>query len=165
MAHHRVGYSTSSQLYTAFFSADNIEHLSRRITVALQGKYVVTDRVIRGVMDNLFENYTPRVADMYSRCFTAGPAAATPPPLTGATAFTGPRSGGPSALDELNDRVVHTITSAIADEDAIAAVNASYSAAAALYGDFNPYGLQAVSNSSIKLNHRRPSHGQFNMRY
>lgn len=153
MSGRHIGYNPSP-FDRAFFSPQNVKGVSARITERLsEGKaapVVVTDRVITHVMEQVQYHYRPQLSDPYSRFLHRQSDAET---------------RGPDLLNLLNGRVVETVCGQIEAEEAIEATNRSYSTWNALYGDFNPCGLQGYSRDSIKLNHRRPAHGTFTMRY
>jgi len=133
--------------YRIFFSKENMDRLSRRISEQLLKaghRIVVTPRVIGGVMSDILNTHTPTIGDMY-------------------TLYNIPADQPRNDVANLNDRVVNVIVSTIINEDDARKWNESVSIWDTVYGDFNRKGLRA--HSVIRKKDNDYMKGQFNLNY
>jgi hypothetical protein len=133
--------------YRMFFSKENMDWLSQRISAQLFQAglvMVVTPRVIGGVMSDVLRTHTPTTGDIHSR-------------------YTIPKDAPRDDLQTLNDRVVNTIVSTIVNEEDTRRWNESLTVWDTVYGDFNRRGLRA--HSIIRKKDNDYLKGHFNLNY
>lgn len=137
--------------YDMFFSDRTYQYIKSNLDSLLsditERPILVTEKVIRSVMENIFNNNRPAaIGDIYSKYHMTG--------LDCAHTFD---------LNKMVQEVIEVIFSVIRNEYQMATINRSMSAYNALYGTSNECGL--LAHPPIKLLERRPMPMQFNMRY
>ena len=142
-----VGYS--NQLCTMnFYSQNNINKISRKITELLKGvtkdnrPIIVPDNTIRSVMSTVYQNYMPETGDIFG-------------------SYSMPNDT--NYVQRLIDQVINIITTDVRVNLGIEESNQNLTIWTTLLGDFNEHGLR--SHPKIKLREKRPIPLMFNMNY
>jgi hypothetical protein len=144
-------YGNSDFGYNAYFNADTIRTISRKITELTMGvdrlnrPIVVPNDKICNVMNAIYENYRPQTGSIYSR-YTI--------PMGETTQ---------SYVQDMIDQVIEIITSDIRVSLGMEEQNSQLSIWTTVLGDFNDKGLRAYA--PIKTLKRRPNPMEINMRY
>ena len=140
-------------IFDELTSKQNIKVISDTIKFRLrnvhpQGKTLsVKDGEIISMLSDVLDTYRPQnVGDIYSRHHI--------------------QLNDKSKKQEIIEIVVNSFVNSIKNEYDTIEKNKKFSRMNTVYGDFNPAGLQAYSNSSIKLNEKNTNKTfMFNMRY
>lgn len=150
-----VGWSTTvsqnSSCYHKFFSPITVNIISRKVTELLMGvnpenkPIKVTDRVICGVMSQVFDTFRPTTGDIYGR-------------------YNVPNGYGvDSYVQNMIDQTIEIIYSEVRTTLEMEENNKKLTIWTTVYGDFNEHGLR--QHSYIKTRNKKPSTMQFNMNY
>lgn len=137
--------------YNIFFSDETYNYIKTNLDELLcnitERPILVTEKVIRNVMETIYRNNTPQaIGDIYSRYHMTG--------LDCQRTFD---------VNKMVHEVIEIIYNYIKNEIEMEKCNNSMNVYNALYGTFNEHGLMA--HPPIKLLEKRPQPMQFNMRY
>ena len=133
-----------------YYSQNNIDKISKKITELLQGvdkqnrRIIIPNKTITNVMSDVYENFKPATGDIYSR-------------------YTIPGSGNSNYLQTMIDQVINIITTDVKVNLGMDECNSKLSIWTTILGDFNEHGLRR--HAPIKLRERRPMPMAFNMNY
>jgi hypothetical protein len=133
-----------------WFSANNIDQISDKITQLLRGvsktgrDIIVPHSRIAHVMSEVYENYRGEQGDIYAR-------------------YNIPSMASTSHVQRMTDMVINIITADVKVNLGMDEHNQSLSAWVQILGDFNSNGLRR--HSVIKLRERKPRSCLFNMNY
>ena len=133
-----------------YYSQNNIDKISRKITELLQGvdkqnrRIVVPNTTITNVMSNVYDNFKPATGDIYAR-------------------YNIPGSGNSNYLQSMIDQVINIITTDVKVNLGMDECNSKLSAWTTILGDFNEHGLRR--HAPIKIREKRPMPMAFNMNY
>jgi hypothetical protein len=147
---HICGEGCGPSCTQRFFSQENINKMSKKITELLMGvdknnrPIVVPDKTIASVMSSVNQSYRPETGDIYTR-------------------YIIPKDNDTNAIKRMTDEVINIITTNIKVTLGMEENNSKLSIWTTLLGDFNEHGLR--SHSKIKLKEKRPTPMLFNMNY
>ena len=133
-----------------FFTEEVLRLISRKITELTLGvdplnRPIVASREnILGIMNSLYDNYTPPVGDIYSR-------------------YIVPSGDFTNELQNLIDKTIEVITNDIRVNLGMQENNSKLTIWTTVLGDFNEHGLRP--HPPIKMLNRHPARCQFNMNY
>jgi hypothetical protein len=145
-------YKQETDAIKQYYSQENIDYLSTKISDLLEGvdpksrRIIIPDNVICNVMSQVEEMYTPHIGDIFTR-------------------YNIPTQdlSSNSTISNYNSRVIEIIVSDVRTSTAIEENNKKLTIWSSLYGDFNKQGLR--QHAPIKLQQKRPTPFQFHMRY
>ena len=151
-----VGYSQTScsldcgpSCIHKYFSPENIRMISNKISELLMGvdeknrKIIVPDSSICNIMSAVYDNYRPRVGDIYSRYIIP--------------------QDQEDTIQTMIDQVINIITTDVKVNLGMQQCNRKLSVWTTVMGDFNEHGLR--QHPPIKLREKRPQPMMFNMNY
>ena len=146
-----IGYNqNANRCIQNFFSKDNVNTISKKITELLMGvdpqnrPIIVPNTTIAGVMNDIYKNYRPHTGDIYSRYIII------------------PNEYN-TYIQDITDQVIEVITSDVRVNLEMEENNRKLSIWTTVLGDFNKHGLQ--QHPQIKLRVKRPTPMLFNMNY
>ena len=146
-----VGYKQDNVCIKEYFSQENINFISNKITELTLGvdhmnrKIKVPDKNISSVMSAVMSSFRPPVGDIHSRYIV--PSGISPE----------------SYVQQMINQVIQIITSDIKTSLGMEEYNKTLTAWTTLLGDFNEKGLR--SHAPIKIQMKRPNPMEFNMNY
>ena len=144
-----VGYNPNNICQELFFSKRNVNMISKKVTELLQGvdiqnrNIIVPDNTINQVMSSVYNNFSPKVGDIFTRYN-----------------IPGKKNNNNQTMI---DMVINIITRDVRNNLGMIECNSKLSKWTTLLGDFNEHNLR--SHSKIKLREKRPTPMQFHMRY
>jgi hypothetical protein len=144
-----VGFKSHTCLQQ-FFSKNNIDKISRKITELLMGvdknnrPIIVPDKTITSVMSAVYGNFRPETGDIYSR-------------------YNIQKSNGQNYVQRMIDEVINIITTDVKVNIGMEEYNKTLTVWTTVLGDFNEHGLR--QHPPIKLREKRPMPMAFNMNY
>ncbi len=146
-----VGYMELNSCVIDYFSPQNVNMISKKVTQLLQGVHpqgkmiVVPDEHITSIMSSIYDNYQPQNAgDIYTR-------------------YIIPSNMRTDAVQDMINQTIEVIVSQIRIDYETREQNAKLTAWTTVLGDFNAHGLR--SHAPIKIRLRHPEYMQFNLRY
>lgn len=146
-----IGYKQNNYCIQKYFSKENVNMISKKITNLLKGvgqnnrPIIIPDKTIYSVMSEIYNSYRPPTGDIYSRYIVS----------SGTTSE--------SYVENMVDQVIEVIVTDVRNNIEIEENNKKLTIWTTLYGDFNDNGLR--QHSFIKINNKRPTPFQFHMRY
>lgn len=146
-----VGYTESNACIRDYFSAKNINTISRIVTQLLQGvdphnrPIIVPNRTICSVMSSIYQNFRPPTGDIYGRYNVPSGISAQ------------------SYVQSMIDQTIEIIVSDVRNNLETEENNSKLSIWTTVLGNFNENGLR--SHPEIKTKKNRPAPFQFNMNY
>lgn len=146
-----VLWSPEGKCHEELFSPKTAKMISDKVTQLLMGvdpenrPIVVPHKTIYSVLNNIFENYTPKVGDIYSRFIVTG-------------------ENNRNDVRDIIDQTINVITSTIRNEFEMRQNNEKLTVWNTLYGEgVNEVGLR--QHPPIKLRRKKRIPMQFNMNY
>lgn len=147
---HMCGVECEPSCTRRFFSKENINKMSCKITELLRGvdkdnrPIIVPDKTICSIMSSVYSNFRPETGDIYTR-------------------YVVPKAREQNYIQRMMDEVINIITSQVRDSLGMEECNRNLTVWTTVLGDFNKHGLR--SHPKIKLREKRPDPMQFHMRY